>query len=107
MVHNAIDAEQPTTDRAADVARFDGDAVSAGIVKRETMDVHASAVKDSDILTKSYTSEGQGISVDWGKVVGEPWPGKFYGESMVTILNCFGEQEIVSLNYHVTVRRAV
>lgn len=78
-----------------------------GIVKREAMTVPASNVKDGDILTKSYTSEGQGISVDWGKVMGEPWPGSHYGESMVTIVNCFGEQEIVSLIYQVTVRRQV
>lgn len=78
-----------------------------GIVKREAMTVPASNVKDGDILTKSYYQEGNGISVDYGKVLGEPWPGKHHGESMVTIVNTFGEQEIISLQYSATIRRQV
>lgn len=81
--------------------------MAAGIVKREHMTVDASTVKDGDILVKAYYQEGSGISVDYGKVVGQPWPGRYHGESMVTILNCFGEQEIVSLRYKANVRRAV
>lgn len=81
--------------------------MAAGIVKRENMNVRADAVKDGDILVKGYHHEGQGVSVDFGKVVGQPWPGRYHGESMVTILNCFGEQEIISLHYNASVRRAV
>ena len=83
------------------------DAAMNGIIKRENTTVQASTLKDGDILTKEYYNQGSGISVDYGRVIGEPWPGKHYGEFLVTILNCFGEQEIVSVQYGVTIRRNV
>lgn len=117
MVHNTIDAEQPTADRAADVARFDGDAVS--IIKRERKLVQPHEVIDGDIIQRGYVThvemDSTGLSIyrhatDVGKVVGAPWASG--SVNMATVQNVFGEHEIRDLGEFehyggISVRRAV